>query len=76
MRDDPDNWRADLLRAGWREVSSHRYESPDGRLFIGPYGAWRQMKREQRAVGHEGSPTEGTTSMAFPGHERDGRCIS
>lgn len=45
---DPDGWKADLVVAGWRELSLHVWESPDGRQFRGPFGAWYRMKQEQR----------------------------
>ena len=42
--DDPDGWVADLLEAGWRELSLHVWEAPDCSLWRGPFGAWREMK--------------------------------
>jgi len=45
---DPDGWREDLLDAGWFEKSHTIWVAPDGTVYRGPYGAWREMKRRQR----------------------------
>ena len=45
---DPDGWRADLLAAKWGEKSHTIWVDPNGAVYRGPYGAWREMKRRQR----------------------------
>lgn len=40
-------WKRELTEAGWKP---HRtgltvWESPEGALYRGPYGAWKEMKR-------------------------------
>lgn len=36
----------ELLTAGWHRDSHFRdlWHSPEGRLFLGPHGAWKRMK--------------------------------
>jgi hypothetical protein len=40
----PERWRADLKRAGWKEIRLSVFQAPDGALFRGPYGAWCQLQ--------------------------------
>jgi hypothetical protein len=48
-------WERELREAGWRKhkVRSGRtprrgiWQSLDGDLFLGPYGAWKEMKRRK-----------------------------
>jgi len=53
-------WVSELLKAGWlpwhtrlntRADSnySQTWRAPDGRLFRGPFGAWKRMKAEATA---------------------------
>lgn len=46
-------WVRELHEAGWKEWRrrSTIWLSPDGDLFLGPYGAWKKM-REQRDKDH------------------------
>ena len=34
----------ELVAAGWTAKSPTVWTSPDGKLFRGPYGAWRMLK--------------------------------
>ena len=34
---------ATLIAAGWKRKAAVLWKSPDGRLFLGPYGAWKVM---------------------------------
>ena len=34
---------ATLMAAGWKRKAAVLWKSPDGRLFLGPYGAWKVM---------------------------------
>jgi len=36
--------RQDLQEAGWVQKSLVEYQSPCGKLYRGPYGAWKAMK--------------------------------
>lgn len=38
----PEEWRDDLLRLGWTTWKKNPFlwQSPDGRLYRGPYRAW------------------------------------
>lgn len=53
----PERWEADLVAAGWREVRRNVWQRPDGALFRGPYGAWRELFSadtcESRKASHE-----------------------
>lgn len=42
---DADRWRHDLTAAGWKEVSATAWQSPDGGLYRGPAGAWKELQR-------------------------------
>lgn len=44
---DPDGWKADLIAAGWVEKSHTIWVAPDGTVWRGPYGAWREMRLRQ-----------------------------
>jgi hypothetical protein len=37
-----------LAAAGWVRDHSTVWRAPDGKLYLGPYGAWKQMKQEAR----------------------------
>lgn len=41
---DVDLWLKELKEAGWRPMTSTIWRSPTGKLFLGPYGAWKWMK--------------------------------
>jgi len=41
----PTAWRRDLAAAGWEEINSITYRDPEGNLWRGPYGAWRELQR-------------------------------
>ena len=45
MSQDVEQWRRELIAAGWRPVRSTIWESPCGCLHLGPYGAWVKMLR-------------------------------
>lgn len=45
---DPDVWIRDLVSAGWVEKSYTIWIAPDGSIWRGPYGAWREMKKRER----------------------------
>lgn len=40
----PEEWIAQLLKAGWKQVRSTVFKSPSGQYYRGPYGAWCHMK--------------------------------
>jgi len=48
----PERWVRELREAGWApHRKSHTiWSDPDGRLYIGPFGAWREMKRRATAA--------------------------
>lgn len=37
-------WTKELLAVGWFEVSPTVWQSPEGKRYRGPFGAWKQMK--------------------------------
>lgn len=41
----PTAWKRDLLAAGWAEERHTVWRDPEGRLWRGPYGAWRELRR-------------------------------
>jgi hypothetical protein len=45
---------AELKAAGWIAKTNVIWKAPDGRLYIGPHGAWKHMRwdREESANGH------------------------
>jgi len=43
----PTAWRRDLQTAGWTEVNPITYRDPEGNLWRGPYGAWRELQRRK-----------------------------
>lgn len=42
---EPEMWRRDLIAADWKEESMIVWRAPDGGLWRGPYGAWRELQR-------------------------------
>lgn len=40
-----ERWRRDLIAAGWTEESATAWYAPDGGLYRGPYGAWKELQR-------------------------------
>lgn len=46
---EPEMWRRDLIAAGWREERMTVWRAPDGGLWRGPYGAWRELQRRVAA---------------------------
>ena len=40
-------WKRELAAAGWKthRKSATIWESPEGALYLGPYGAWKEMRR-------------------------------
>jgi hypothetical protein len=42
---DAERWKADLIAAGWSEASATSWYSPDGGLYRGPFGAWKELQR-------------------------------
>lgn len=41
----PAAWCRDLEAAGWVEREITIWEAPDGALYRGPYGAWRELQK-------------------------------
>jgi hypothetical protein len=41
--------KAELAAAGWEQVKHFLWKAPVGGYFIGPYGAWKAMKRRMEA---------------------------
>ncbi len=39
----------ELSGAGWHRRNVTTWIDPEGRLFIGPHGAWKELKRRQEA---------------------------
>lgn len=39
-----DQMLLDLTAAGWRKKLRHVWASPTGKLYLGPYGAWKVMR--------------------------------
>jgi hypothetical protein len=44
----PTTWRRELIAAGWIEERHTVWRDPNGRLWRGPFGAWREMKRREK----------------------------
>lgn len=38
-------WERELREAGWEPYRARKWRSPTGELYLGPYGAWKEMKR-------------------------------
>lgn len=43
MSQDVELWKRELAEAGWKPVKSTVWQSPDGTMHLGPYGAWVKM---------------------------------
>lgn len=37
--------KEELLAAGWRAMTRYMWRNPSGKLFLGPAGAWKIMRR-------------------------------
>jgi len=48
-----EQWRSELLAAGWTEKRHDLWISPEGELFRGPFAAWAVMKKRKEASGDE-----------------------
>lgn len=47
-----DAWKRDLIAAGWTEERHTVWKDPEGNLWRGPYGAWRELnQREEKQNG-------------------------
>ncbi len=46
---DIDRWVRELTEAGWKPKTSTIWSSPEGKLYLGPFGAWKQMRQETDA---------------------------
>ncbi len=44
----PEELKAELLAAGWVKRRETVWVSPEGDHYIGPFGAWREMKRMEQ----------------------------
>ena len=44
----PEEMRAQLLAAGWKEESRHVWIDPEGKPSLGPYCAWKKMSAQMR----------------------------
>ena len=44
-----EDMRTELVEAGWQAKTRTIWKDPNGKLWIGPYGAWREMRK--RTVG-------------------------
>lgn len=47
MSDDATRWTRELFVAGWRRKSHTAWIDPGGHLWLGPFGAWKEMRRRQ-----------------------------
>lgn len=45
-----DKWRRELFEAGWRAMTATIWRSPRGKLYAGPFGAWKVMRAETGSV--------------------------
>ena len=43
----PEKMREELIAAGWKKKTEFIWSDPNGKLFLGPYGAWKRMKAAQ-----------------------------
>jgi hypothetical protein len=41
----PTAWKRDLIAAGWIEERVTVWKDPEGHLWRGPYGAWRELQK-------------------------------
>lgn len=48
---DVDRWKRDLIAAGWAAKSATAWQAPDGGLWRGPFGAWKELQRREKASG-------------------------
>ena len=44
-------WIHDLIEAGWTEVGPSIWKHPDGRVYLGPYGAWKVQQIVKQLTG-------------------------
>lgn len=45
MTTEVEQWKRDLEAAGWTAASATAWYAPDGGLYRGPYGAWKELQR-------------------------------
>jgi hypothetical protein len=50
VEQDIDLWIRELSAAGWRAKTRTMWQAPGGDLWIGPAGAWKEMRRRREAV--------------------------
>jgi len=44
-----ETWKRDLEIAGWKQERFSVWKDPEGNLWRGPYGAWRELQRRKGA---------------------------
>jgi hypothetical protein len=45
MNQEIEMWIKELTEAGWKQVLHNIWKSPRGKLYYGPYGAWKAMNK-------------------------------
>lgn len=45
---DVERWKHDLIAAGWVAESSIAWRAPDGSLWRGPFGAWKELQHQRQ----------------------------
>lgn len=52
LRQNVELWECELAEAGWKphRKSVTIWESPEGTFYLGPYGAWKEMRRRHGVV--------------------------
>lgn len=45
---DVERWKSDLIAAGWVAESAIAWRAPDGGLWRGPFGAWKELQHQRQ----------------------------
>lgn len=49
VEQDVERWKRELIAAGWMALTSITWRDPEGRLWRGPYGAWKELQRRKES---------------------------
>lgn len=70
---DVERWKNDLFAADWVTDSFINWRAPDGSLWRGPYGAWKELERRKEHAAMTITPNTNSTYEVEP---EDLKCIS